>query len=424
MQLRVIPLVAIVVLLVLAWATVVVGASLYRWGKAPLAPRGDTAAFARAARGYLEEHARGNAALLLLDNGSIAHQHYLGSEEDVGPDTLFQLASISKWVAAWGVLGLVEQGLVDLDAPVEQYLTRWQLPDSRYDHRGVTVRRLLSHSAGLTDRLGYQGFPDGQGLQTLEESLSGAADAADHADAGPVRVGRRPGSRWQYSGGSYALLELLVEEVTGQNFNAYMRQAVFLPLGMETASFSLEEAAATGVLAAHHGSDGALVAHRQFAATAPSSLHASAAELARFAAAHLPGPNGEPPGRGVLSPRLIDEMLAPQVTMFGIGLWGLGPILYDLRDSGHGVFGHDGHNSPGISTTLRIDRTDGSGIMVLGSGNPHLAMELGSEWYYWKTGSLDQAALGERLPRMAWIVLAGATAINLVAALLRYRKRR
>jgi CubicO group peptidase (beta-lactamase class C family) len=103
-------------------------------------------------------------------------------------------------------MALVEQGRVDLDEPAARYLSRWRLPESEFDNDQVTVRRLLSHTAGLTDRLGYGGFGPGEPIQSLEDSLTQAADAMGGAD-GQVRVGEDPGAQWLYSGGGYALLQ-------------------------------------------------------------------------------------------------------------------------------------------------------------------------------------------------------------------------
>lgn len=85
----------------------------------------------------------------------------------------------------------------------------------------MTVRRLLSHTAGLTDALGYTGFEEGAAVQCPEESLARAADASSGRD-GEIRIGYEPGTDWRYSGGGYNFLQLLVEEVTGESFEAYM----------------------------------------------------------------------------------------------------------------------------------------------------------------------------------------------------------
>ena len=90
----------------------------------------------------------------------------------VTPTTGFNVGSISKTIAAWGVMTLVERGELGLDTPVDTYLTRWHLPESTFDERGVTIRRLLSHTAGLSLH-GYPGWGPDDPLPTLEESLSG-----------------------------------------------------------------------------------------------------------------------------------------------------------------------------------------------------------------------------------------------------------
>jgi CubicO group peptidase (beta-lactamase class C family) len=159
---------------------------------------------------------------------------------------LFQMASVSKWVTSWGVLALVQQGRLELDAPVSRYLTRWRLPPSEFDNDGVTVRRLLSHTAGLTDRLGYFGFPPGTPAQSLEDSLTYATDHTPIAD-GHARVGYAPGSRWLYSGGGFTLLQLLIEEVTHDRFAHFMQQTVLDPLGMTRSTFDEDAAMARGV---------------------------------------------------------------------------------------------------------------------------------------------------------------------------------
>jgi len=139
------------------WAAFVFVATVHDWWRTPIAPHGDGHAFAAAARVLVDERLRGNLAMAVIDRGQVVGHHYasVDAAEPIGPDSVFQVASVSKWVTAWGVLSLVDRGRVDLDAPVEHYLTRWRLPPSDFDHEGVTVRRLLSHSAGLaTSRAG------------------------------------------------------------------------------------------------------------------------------------------------------------------------------------------------------------------------------------------------------------------------------
>ena len=220
------------------WTGVAGFGLLEGWGRSPLAPRSDTQALMNALVREVETARVGNVGLALIEGGSVHAEHMKSIGEPVDRDTVFQVASLSKWVAAWGVMALVEQGRLDLDAPVSKYLTRWALPETGFDNDGVTVRRLLSHTAGLTDGLGYAGFAPGTPVQTLEASLTQAADASPGAN-GKVQVGHPPGEKFDYSGGGYTLLQLLIEEVSGGTFEAHMQRAVFEPLGMRPFQFRL-----------------------------------------------------------------------------------------------------------------------------------------------------------------------------------------
>ena len=188
---------------------------------------------------YLDRRNISGAAVGLAHKGQVVHLAGYGvadadGQVPVTEDTVFQVASISKSVTAWGVMRLVEEGLVDLDAPVSTYLTRWELPSSEYDARGVTVRRLLSHSAGIANVGGYAGFDSRDKVQTLEDSLVSARDAGGEG----ARIIYQPGSKYLYSGGGYTILQLLVEEVTQQTFATYMEDKILRPLGMTKSSFA------------------------------------------------------------------------------------------------------------------------------------------------------------------------------------------
>ena len=191
-------------LIVAALAVAVVFAgTLGGWWRSPLAPRGDTEKFTTNAIKKLEQGSPGNAAFVVVSGGRPIAEHFISKGAKVDRDTQFQVASLSKGVTAWGVMSLVDQGKLDLDAPVSSYLKRWKLPPSQFDNNKVTVRRLLSHTAGLTDGLGYGGFKPGETVQSLESSLTKASDASPGA-GGEVKVGREPGE-FDYSGGGSAL---------------------------------------------------------------------------------------------------------------------------------------------------------------------------------------------------------------------------
>ncbi len=398
--------------------------SIEGWWRSPVAPRGDSAAFLAAAAGEIDSQSHGNAVLILIRHGKPVGAHFVSKGRHVDRDTLFQVASLSKWVTALGVMKLVEQGKLDLDAPVSKYLTRWHLPESQFGNDGVTVRRLLSHSAGLTDGLGYGGFAPGKPVQSLEDSLTHAADASPGAD-GVVRVGTKPGSTFKYSGGGYTLLQLLVEEVSGRPFNDYMRAEILLPLGMIHSTYVLDPAGESRV-AQFYDVDGSIATHYRFTALAAASLYTSAADLTRLIQIHLPGPNGEPPGRGVLKPETLRAMRAPQVSMYGAEIWGLGTILYASNNAGGYVIGHDGNNAPAINTAARFDPASGDGIVVLETGNALLASKVAGDWVFWRTGNVDLITIlaGVR-PMLLTALVAGGVAFLLALALgWRFTRRR
>ncbi len=396
-------------------AALVGAAGLFGWGRAPIAPRGNTQAFAAAVEARLARESHGAYAFVLIEDGRKVAESYGSRGAPVDGQTLFQVASLSKWITAVGVMNLVEEGRLDLDAPVSAYLTRWRLPPSEFDNDAVTVRRLLSHTAGLTDGLGYAGFPwDGE-AQPLEASLSHAADASPGAD-GRVRVGAEPGRDFDYSGGGYTLLQLIVEEVSGQTFSDYMAAEVLAPMGMTNSSFV---APPLDRLAPNYDQEGALAPMRRFTALAAASLYTCADDLAAFVQAHRPG------AHPVLRPETFAAMRKPHARELGADIWGLGVVLYAPNGQGDTIVGHDGSNEPAINTTARVDPATGDGVVLLDTGDKLLATETAGEWVFWKTGNIDvllQAAeFGETLKRAA---LAGLAAFALAALALLWPRRR
>ena len=349
-------------------------------------------------------------------------KHFVSVGEPVNRDTLFQVASLSKWITALGVMVLLEEGKLDLDVPISTYLTRWKLPESEYDNNGVTVRRLLSHTAGLTDGLGYAGYAPGVHVQSLEDSLTHAADASPGAD-GRVRVGHAPGSRWEYSGGGYTLLQLLIEEVTALPFESYMQQAVFQPLSMSRSTFVIDQNNAWN-LAPFYDVDGTIAVHYRFTSLAATSLYTTASDLTRLIQAYLPGSNGDPAGSGVVKSETLKQMRQPHGWKMGAAIWGLGTMLYVPDGEGDFVIGHDGQNEPAINATARVNPATGDGIVVLETGNRLLATTLAGEWVFWQTGTIDFLAVTMIIGPMITIIVAGWVGIILASLVVGWWIRR
>jgi len=397
------------------WAVLVVVGTREGWWRPLPAPHGDTAGFIATAKARFAAESRGDIALAVLVKGRVAGTLTLSHGRPVDGSSLFQVASMSKWITAVGVMHLVEQGRIDLDAPISRYLKRWKLPPSQFDNNnGATVRRVLAHAAGLTDGLGYLGFAPEQRPQSLPASLTRAADAQPGAD-GIVRVGSEPGTAWRYSGGGYTLLQMIIEDVTGEPFDDYMRKTVLVPLGMTHSTFVDPDPAH---LAEVYDADGRETYYRRFTALAAASLFTSVDDMTRFVEAQLPG------RKSVLKPQTLALMRQPVSHIYGIPVWGLGEILYAPNGKGGYVIGHDGNNAPGINTTARIDPETGDGIIVLSSGNPTLAAEIGGDWVFWHTGVVDFLTINRELGRTLVILTFGAGLILLVAAAVFWRGRR
>jgi CubicO group peptidase (beta-lactamase class C family) len=355
---------------VMRLAALVVALLLVACGGVPPSPAARTGAapaFAewldREVPALLEAHRVPGAAVALVEGGRVAWTRGYGRADvarrvPVTPDVVFQVASISKPVAAWGVMRLVEEGKLELDAPVSRYLTRWELPPSEFDASGVTVRRLLSHTAGLSLG-GYPGMPPApDALPGLEESLSGTTNGA-----GDVRLVLEPGRRWQYSGGGYTLLQLLVEEVTGESFAAYLQREVLDRLGMERSAYEWRPEL-RAVTALGYAPAGRPLPNHLFTEQAAAGLYTTAESLAGFVAAGLAGPNGERHGRGVLRPETVALMYSPApASRNGFGHYGLGYIVETLP-GGERMVGHSGANRGWRSRFAALPQ-HGAGIVLL-----------------------------------------------------------
>jgi CubicO group peptidase (beta-lactamase class C family) len=269
------------------------------------------------------------------------------------PETRFNIGSVSKTITAWAVLTLVEKRLVELDAPLERYLKRWRLPPSNFAHDKVTVRRALSHTAGLSVR-GYHGvYLPGDKLPMLEASLAGYSGSD-----GALRVSAEPGAGFRYSSGGYTLLQLLIEEVSGEPFAEYVKRVIFNPLRMASARYewTIELQA---VVATPYKPDGSAWPHYQYIEQGSGGVYLTAADLARFVAATV-GNREEAPGRGVLKPETLQMMIAPAAGTEGG--YGLGYKFMPLANET--LLSHDGANEGWRALFLLHPQTR-DGVVVL-----------------------------------------------------------
>ncbi len=388
----------------LLWAWITFLATEGGWYHRPIADQPTSQAFQKAVEVEINKQYTGNFAMAVMRHGNIEYETFYSKGRPVNSNTVFQVASLSKWVSAFGIMKLVEDGKIDLDAPVSQYLTRWKLPPSEYNNEAVTVRRLLSHTAGLTDELGYSGFEIGSAVQPIEQSLTKALDA-DEGVSGTVLVGIEPGSEFKYSGGGYTLLQLIVEEVSGQTFSDYMKENIFRPLHMIHSTYTWSDSTSSNLdLVEFYNSNGTKAAHYQYTSLAATSLYTSLSDLEIFFQVFLERKNSETIGRNVLKPETIKMMRSPHAQTMGEDIWGLGTMLFTTTVNGDFIIGHDGKSTPPINTAVRLNPETGDGIIVLETGNPLLATKLASEWVFWKTGKVDTLLFTMETSRMITII--------------------
>ena len=170
-----------------------------------------------------------SVSIALIDEGRIAFARAYG--QDATPATLYQAASLSKFVAAIGAMRLVENGTLKLDEDVNETLRSWKVPGNTFDatHK-VTLRGLLSMTGGI-------GVPGFVGYEVGAPTLTQILDGASPANSPPVTVIAVPGSTYHYSGGGYEIAEALMQDAAGKPFPQLMRELVLDPMGMTDSSF-------------------------------------------------------------------------------------------------------------------------------------------------------------------------------------------
>jgi CubicO group peptidase (beta-lactamase class C family) len=412
-------------LMMIAWAGIAFLGTVDGWFHRPIAKQNTSQSFREAVDAEIHKSFVGNFAMAIVNRGTVEYEKFYSAGKPVDRNTVFQVTSLSKWISAFGIMKLVEDGKLDLDVPVSKYLTRWQLPPSEFNNEEVTVRRLLSHTAGLTDELGYSGFKTSTRIQSIEQSLTKAADA-DEGISGEVRVGIKPGSEFKYSGGGYTLLQLLVEEVSGQSFASYMKEKIFSPLNMVHSSYTWEDSS-DFTLAEFYNSDGSKADHYRYVSLAATSLYTSLSDLELFFQVFLKGRNDEPIGRNVLKQETLEMMREPHGQSMGVDIWGLGTVLYATTNGKDFIIGHDGKSTPPINTAIRLNPETGDGIIILETGHPIIATKLASEWVFWKTGKVDTflfPMLKNGLVRtigIGWVVIIAITIIFSIVRRLRLK---
>jgi CubicO group peptidase (beta-lactamase class C family) len=329
-------------------------------------------------------------AVGVVRDGSLQSFHGHGvadiaSGRPVTEDTVFRVASITKTFTGIAVMQLHEQGLVDLDAPANDYLRAYQLIPARAGFRPATVRHLLTHTAGLGEvRHPFDPFrpdfgesvPAGQPVPSLAEFYRGG-----------LRIHAQPGRRWTYTDHGFATLGQLVADVSGIPLDRYLRERVFEPLGMADTDLvrtgRVRSRLATGYALRADGPRP--VTDREMITTGASSAYSTPRDMSRYLAALLGGGANE--HGTVLKPDTLAAMFDPQYRP-DPRIPGMGLAFWRATAGGHRAVEHGGI-LPGFTSQIFVAPDDGVGVMAFTNG-AHQAML----WLPGQTAGLLNRLLG------------------------------
>jgi CubicO group peptidase (beta-lactamase class C family) len=320
----------------------------------------------------LKEHNVPGMAIAIIKNDQVIIKKGYGFSDvslgaKVDTKTGFNIGSISKMFTAWGIMKMVEDGKIDLETPVSNYLTKWKLPTSKFDKDKVTIRNLLQHTAGLSVH-GYNGYESREELTSISTSLSGTSRTEE-----AVTIIMEPESKWQYSGGGYSILQLIIEEVSGETFADYMQKNIFKPLKMKHTSFNIDKKILKKSAKAYD-EEGNEIPLRLFNAQAAAGLHTTLNDLILFAKASFSK-------NLILSEKSISLLRTP--TELSKGNYGMGYMEMN-RFGDFTLHGHGGSNE-GWHSGFMLDFESKSGIIILTNGSSGRNVLFGSlkNWAQW-----------------------------------------
>jgi len=318
----------------------------------------------------MAHYATPGASIAVVDDFEVAWARgfgvrTIGTADAVTATTPFQSASISKPVFALAVMRLVEGGTLDLDTDVNRYLTSWQVPANGGWQPRITLRQLLSHTAGTTVH-GFRGYPASGPWPTPVEVLQGVPPT----NTPEVVVDLLPGLAFRYSGGGTTIAQQVVVDLLGKPFPALMRELILDPIGMAHSTFEhpLPPPLAAGAAVAHPLNGKPLASGANvYPEMAAAGLWTTAGDLARLAVELMRTLQGE---RSALPLRTetAAAMLRPQLSDQSIGEHFVGLGWYCSGKGDDFRFGHSGVNE-GFLAEFQILPALGKSAAVLINAN-------------------------------------------------------
>lgn len=323
-----------------------------------------------------KQSAAGLAVSIVSADGTVLYERCFGSRDlaqnlPMTPDTIMGIASMSKSFCALSIMQLYERGIIDIDAPVKQYLPAFRDPD-------VLVRHFLSHIAGyyplyrkdVRKTMAEVGLPEGADpFQSPEVAAAGLTEVIEDMNAQTLRTGR-PGENFSYCNDGFALLSELVRLYGGEEtYGAYLQKNVLAPLGMaDTGARLVFDGEMAGRVSRlyQRGENGAMSGDwtpfdDQQAHAGAGGLRSTLEDMKKYVLMYLNGGVG-PSGARVLSSHGIREMMRPRVKSELNGYYGYG--LYSRALGNMTVWGHGG-DQPGVAAHMDWSAESGVGVVVL-----------------------------------------------------------
>ncbi|MET0392301.1 MAG: serine hydrolase domain-containing protein [Chitinophagaceae bacterium] len=309
----------------------------------------------------MRQHKVNGASIAVIDEGRIVWAKGYGVADAGLPGqrvdtmTLFQCASIGKVITSLAVLHLVREGKIGLDEPVNDKLTSWKIPENdKTAIKKVTLRTLLSHTAGLGDEYGFEGYAPHAVLPGLQQMLNSEPPANTTQR---LVIKTIPGTVEKYSGGGFLIIQQLVEDISGASFSSFADSVIFQPLSMRRTTYAYYPDEMGSPVARGHDEKGKTDKKRKYhvypemAAAGPWT---TAADLARLVLAMQREYQGL--SRVVADSALMREMFTPQINTTGLG-------IHLKGSAGVAAFWHSGNNAG--YTGLLFGLLSGKGAVVL-----------------------------------------------------------
>jgi D-alanyl-D-alanine carboxypeptidase len=291
-----------------------------------------------------------------------------GTGRAADDETLYPIASNTKPFTATAIMQLRDAGRLSLDDPLIEHVPEFERAAARAGtHREVTLRRLLTHSSGLSGEVPGNRFETGIG-PSLDELLQRLDE---------VGIVVPPGTVHKYCNVGYTLLSLVVARSSGRPFEEYVRETTLEPLGMLQTTFAPEGGEGVRATPSQHGSEEVsprpAVLMRHHAVAGAGGVRSSVADLRKWLAHVIALARDEAPGEPVVSPETMREMLRPQIAYEGWTGWqclGWNARVVEGRVS----YGHGG-SLPGALSQARFSPAHDLGVVVLTSSDGHTAAD-------------------------------------------------